>query len=244
MKNLILLISLLFSTYIYAQEYHSMLTNGKEWHCIYEVKYSYNQDGEWPYVIKVCGDTTINNTTYKKMYMVYTDSVPNDCKKERIFVAYEKDKKVYRYNDGKSTLILDFNMHKGDIISSATDSYVEDEDYIEVSNVSYHRLKMSNGGIWVEGIGSNTAYSTYEMAIIDLPVAYYIDDYIIACYENGILLFTKDDFETISSDVKNLEWDDVNSDEEVYNTSGVKMSIRNINKGIYIQKSKKYIKKW
>lgn len=184
--------------YAKAQEYKPMLTDGKEWHCTYIVKGAdgnYHTDGRWPYTIKVDGDSTINSTIYKKLNYEYTDSVPNGRLKSTCIAAFEKDRKVYQHYSDTDELILDFNLQYGDLVSPTAISTVVFDDYIEVRGNKYRYIRLSDGGVWVEGIGCNALFYTIpeeNWGAIEVP--YYVGDVMESCYDKGKLLFTFDDF--------------------------------------------------
>ena len=61
---ILLTLFVLFARVAEAQDYLPMLTDGKEWHCMEDVKYS-QRDGKFPLTIKVVKDTIVGDQTYK-----------------------------------------------------------------------------------------------------------------------------------------------------------------------------------
>ena len=181
MRRLSLILLLLSCLTAVAQDnYKKVLTPGKVWKCL--VVNDYVSDVvKKPYTVTVECDTIVDNRKCWKMSSVYDDSGQPTSYCDDI-VAYEENGKVYAYkhplsDKGDWTLMLDFTLHKGDV-ATEFGSIVTEEDSVEVNGILYRRLSI-NGGYWVEGIGPNTDYWRSN----------------ISCYENGKLLFSKDDFD-------------------------------------------------
>lgn len=224
----------------FAQEYRPMLTDGKEWHCFRRVALSevdWEPNGEWTYTIKVVGDSVINGVAYKKMCREYTQDVPSGESRCTYFAAIEKDRKVYRYSEDGDVLYLDFNLHEGDCVSGNSEFVVTNEETFEAKNRKYRRLVL-NGYVWVEGIGSRSAFEIIPEMGSELAPPYILEDYMVECYDNGELIFTKDDFYNTTTGIENVTAEDQKS-ADVYSVSGVK--IAKPEKGIYIQNKRKYI---
>lgn len=243
MRKLLVLYALLLTVCAKAQDYKPMLTDGKEWHCVYIVEGAdgrYDTDGRWPYTIKVVGDSLINGTAYKKLLHEYTDSVPQGKEKSFCSAAIEKDRKVYDYSKSMGdVLVFDFNLHKGDIVSENTTATttVTDEDCIEAYDTKYRRLKVGWGGIWIEGIGCNSQdYTIPNIENGDIPVPYYTGDKMVACYDNGKLIFTENDFDQTTDAINEVQTTD-KSNGCMYSINGIK--ITNPQKGIYIKDGRK-----
>lgn len=97
MRIILLILFVLFARVAEAQDYLPMLTDGKEWHCMEDVKYS-QRDGRFPLTIKVVKDTIVGNLTCKLICEEYTDSVPDVISRQNCWLAYERDSKIYRYD--------------------------------------------------------------------------------------------------------------------------------------------------
>ena len=173
--------------------YKKLLTNGKVWKCqlvsdyVSAVVYK-------PYTVSVEGDTIVDGRKCWKISSVYDDS-GQPAYYWTDLVAYEENGKVYAYKhprsdktEGDWTLMLDFSLHKGDV-ATEYGSTVVDEDSVEVNGVLYRRLDVGLG-YWVEGIGPS---EDIWFANIGRPTHEEHRE-MLACYENGTLLFTKDDF--------------------------------------------------
>ena len=217
-----------------------MLTDGKEWHCFRRVALSdvdWDPNGEWTYTIKVVGDSLINGVAYKKMCREYTQDVPSGERRCTYFAAIEKDRKVYSYHEEGDVLYLDFSLHEGDCVTGNPEFVVTNEETFEAKNRQYRRLVL-NGYVWVEGIGCRNAFEIIPEMGIELAPPYILEDYMVECYDNGELIFTKDDFYNTTTGIENVTAED-QKNADVYSISGVK--IAKPEKGIYIQNKRKYI---
>ena len=224
----------------FAQEYRPMLTDGKEWHCFRRVALSevdWDPNGEWTYTIKVVGDSLINGVAYKKMCREYTQDVPSGERRCTYFAAIEKDRKVYSYHEEGDVLYLDFSLHEGDCVTGNPEFVVTNEETFEAKNRQYRRLVL-NGYVWVEGIGCRNAFEIIPEMGIELAPPYILEDYMVECYDNGELIFTKDDFYNTTTGIENVTAED-QKNADVYSISGVK--IAKPEKGMYIQNKRKYI---
>ena len=231
---------LLLVSFAEAQEYRPMLTDGKEWHCFRRVALSdvdWDPNGEWTYTIKVVGDSLINGVAYKKMCREYTQDVPSGERRCTYFAAIEKDRKVYSYHEEGDVLYLDFSLHEGDCVTGNPEFVVTNEETFEAKNRQYRRLVL-NGYVWVEGIGCRNAFEIIPEMGIELAPPYILEDYMVECYDNGELIFTKDDFYNTTTGIENVTAED-QKNADVYSISGVK--IAKPEKGMYIQNKRKYI---
>ena len=235
----------LICTETQGQVYRPMLSDSKEWHCkhiVYGSDGVYDTDGEWPYIIKVDGDSIINGVAYKKLHYEYMQDVPKGRRKSFNVAVRETGKAVFSYSeDDGDIMFVNFNLHEGDFVSEESSKTIIKEDSIEVNGIRYRRLSLSDGGVWVEGIGSHSLFFTipYEnQEGIEYP--YYIDDVIEECYENGQLIFSKDDFTATSTAVKSVYQERYKEDDCIYGISGVKMKEKF--NGIYIRGGRKYAK--
>lgn len=240
MRKVLTIMFLLLVSFAEAQEYRPMLTDGKEWHCFRRVALSdvdWDPNGEWTYTIKVVGDSLINGVAYKKMCREYTQDVPSGESRCTYFAAIEKDRKVYSYHEEGDVLYLDFSLHEGDCVTGNPEFVVTNEETFEAKNRQYRRLVLS-GFVWVEGIGCRNAFEIIPEMGIELAPPYILEDYMVECYDNGELIFTKDDFYNTTTGIENVTAED-QKNADVYSISGVK--IAKPEKGMYIQNKRKYI---
>lgn len=240
MRKVLTIMFLLLVSFAEAQEYRPMLTDGKEWHCFRRVALSdvdWEPNGEWTYTIKVVGDSLINGVAYKKMCREYTQDVPSGESRCTYFAAIEKDRKVYSYHEEGDVLYLDFSLHEGDCVTGNPEFVVTNEETFEAKNRQYRRLVL-NGYVWVEGIGCRNAFEIIPEMGIELAPPYILEDYMVECYDNGELIFTKDDFYNTTTGIENVTAED-QKNADVYSISGVK--IAKPEKGMYIQNKRKYI---
>lgn len=240
MKLLFLLFALLLGNYAKAQEYLPLLTEGKVWHCVWNIEGSFVSDGVWPYRVTVSGDSIINGKTYKRLITEFTDSVPrvSGWTIERNYAAYEDNKCVYIYDEynkyGGDEKILDFNLHKGDVAKEFGE-VVKEEDYVEAYGVVRRRLNIDTDAIWVEGVGCNTDWGL----IPNKAVPYDVELYVLDCWENGKLIFTQNDFSKMSTGIKPVN---CGSDERrtmLFDLSG--KLLQKPGKGVYIKNGRKVL---
>ena len=166
--------------------------------------------------------------------------------KQSVVVALEKDKKVFSYNEETKEFvtIMDFNLHKGDNVGTLGDCILN-EDSIEVGGNRYHRYTMYRGNdeesaYWVEGIGSSR---DFWMANDLIPTGNYYYDLMLECYDNGKLIFTRDDFfsDSVCNGLALIPMAE-GADLRMYDALG--RLLKTPKKGqIYITKGKKNIKK-
>lgn len=252
MKRILFIFAILISLYTKAQDYKPMLTDGKEWHCITEIRNSFLTDGDWPSVITVIGDTIINNKIYKKLYEEYTDSIPLNCMPSNTFAAYEEDGRIYRYIDPldvdpsimdpstEDLLIMDFNMKAGDKFP-LQNNYVADVDTIYSHGEYRKRLKITYGHnylvwYWVEGIGCSKDTGLLPPEV----VPFNIESRIVACYEQGKLVFSESEFAMPTLGIKNtIQNKTLNN--KTYSIDGKQTN--DTFKGIIISNGMKFIKK-
>lgn len=148
-----------------------------------------------------------------------------------------KDRKVYSYHEEGDVLYLDFSLHEGDCVTGNPEFVVTNEETFEAKNRQYRRLVL-NGYVWVEGIGCRNAFEIIPEMGIELAPPYILEDYMVECYDNGELIFTKDDFYNTTTGIENVTAED-QKNADVYSISGVK--IAKPEKGMYIQNKRKYI---
>ena len=239
MKAFILILCAIFANVAKAQQYLPMLTDGKEWHCIEEVKYS-QHDGTFPLVFKVLGDTIVDGNTYKAISKEYTDSMPDILEKRYIHLAYEQNSKVYRYDaeSKTSTLLLDFSLQEGDVATESGDTIVE-VDTIYCYGQFRRRLRLGNeyskeDNYWVEGIGCNV-----DNGLVPMPLmSYHHVAHIVACYDNGQLIFDEKCFYPSTSSIGAVPVDSVH-DGKTYDLSG--KVVPDGFKGLCIRNGRKFI---
>lgn len=175
MRNVIIILMMLFGTALYSQDYLSILTKGKSWKCTYMTMVpSENLN----YTATVDKDTIYDNQTWKKICL----KADKDGRDEWYMLREEEGKLYVHFNDNdgfKKILLMDFNLQKGDEIEIITPLYstlqkeekigistqtytrtIQDVDTINVDGVLRKRLTIdrdSDGkrNCWIEGIGSN-----------------------------------------------------------------------------------------
>lgn len=241
MRIFIFILCAIFANLAKAQHYLPMLTDGKEWHCMEDVKCSLH-DGSFPLVIKVLGDTIVDGNKYKAISKEYTDSIPDALKRQYFYLAYEQDAKVYEYDakSKESDILLDFSLHEGDVATERGDTIAE-VDTIYCYGQFRRRLRLSNTYLtedhyWVEGIGCNKDDGLVRMPLM----SYSHESRIVACYDNGQLIFDEDCFNSPASSIKAVNVDSA-YDGKMYDLSG--KAVPNGFKGVCIRNGRKFIKR-
>jgi hypothetical protein len=202
--------------------------------------------GDDYFYYKLKGDTTINDTIYKKMY----------CNDKYVYCVRQQGMKVYRRGNvygNKDELVLNFGLKEGDIfLSDPTDSIcpykVGKVDTVTANGVQYRRLTMLcsdfNGGwyegaAWVDGIG-------VDDDVINLETGYILKtpNIVLSCYDNGVKIFSWNDFGSPAGTdgIENaIKPNNNNNDESIYDLSGRKLNAVP-QKGLYIKGKKVYAK--
>lgn len=185
MRKIILILLSAFAMTANAQDFLPVLTEGKTWHMLYVHGYDSNT-----YTWTVDGDTIVGERNCKRVQ--YNTSGNYEA-------AFEEDGRLYCFGpepgDFESTvytcpeLICDFNLKAGD---EAWYSTVTRVDTIEVRGIKRRRIVLGSGSdVWVEGIGANhDGWPTSR----PVPTAGHAEESIDSVYENGVLVFTRDDF--------------------------------------------------
>lgn len=232
-----------------AREYKPMLKSGRVWKCFLKGD---SWDGVDRYLtVSVCGDTIAKNRECKRVHFQYYTTEMEKFN-DYYEAAYEEDGKLYTAvgSDDGFALLLDFNLSKGDV---ARRFYVDvDEDWtpnvfidavdtIEVRGNEYRRLKLTgsyfgNKVYWVEGIGANCEgwFTIFDKHNADFT-------YMLECYDNGELVFTKDDFykEPMATGVTDVVGG-MPKHIETYDLSGRRMSAPKLGE-VYIKNGEKHI---
>lgn len=92
---------------------------------------------------------------------------------------------------------------------------------------------------WVEGIGTSREFFLTLYLVPTDGGNLYVTPIMLACYENGECIFTKDDFHTMATSVQSAK-EDTKGECELYDIVGRKVSKPGKGK-VYISKGKKHI---
>ena len=200
--------------------YHEMAIEGKTWNYIHHYE-DENGVHEEPYSYVVKGDTVIGRTKCKKLY--YQDSqterfVCTLFEMGRDFMKLQPGSRAWRspYQFGRTDFgrVFDWDSKQG---AGRVFWMLHDRDTITVNGTDYNRLtfysKTIVGGttgmlatiedgadvwheIWVEGVGSEL--NGIEDPVHERPLNDKDYTRFVSCYENGICIFTANDFTTTS----------------------------------------------
>lgn len=241
------LFSILFTLFVVlgatAQEYQykETLTNGKTWKLLV---YSYTSNlGYLTY--KVSGDTIVKDKTCKRIQVVEQYIPDQESVTFRNIAAYEENGKIYSYEEGKSSLLIDFNRELGDgLYGNDKGSFkVTAVDYISVNGETRKRILFENAGnnpvCYVEGIGAN------RDVFMDEEAEYCsVEKYLLECYDNDRLIFSMADFGVPQPwflSVGSVMKDGKGVTGKKYSINGVELGEEPV-KGIYIIDGKKIAK--
>ena len=174
-------------------DYRPLLQDGKTWN--YEcTHYSMDDQGKLhvekvPYKEWIEGDTVINDKTY---YRMHSSDLGFPVMSESFW--REDDGRVYAYRQKTDTemLMYDFNVKAGDIIGINGSNHLEIRkvDTLLVRGIKRARINVAGFAYWVEGIGAS--------GLLAEPLGHEVSDgnvsQLLSCYEDGVCVFTSDDF--------------------------------------------------
>ena len=192
------------------EDYRPLLKVGKAWDWyLHNPTYRY----EWNYHYRVVGDTIVDGERWYKMTTKGTNLSTGEVVSEGgpCSIYLEKDKKVFLREYDSWSLIYDFTMKVGDVITIG-DTFrreVITEDSITVKGENYRRLTLQDSYFerhdtlsttlyWVEGIGGS-------LGMMDSgTMMSFGGNCLSACYEDGKRIFTGWDFGEIPSSYDNI----------------------------------------
>ena len=227
-------------------EYQPFIKEGKIWNVTY-VTYEGLSSNKKTYTIK--GDTIIGGKRYKKFFdgNIYVYALREDEKKVYAIASTNK----YGKPNTQEELWYNFDVNKGDVIDLvASIISVTEVDFILVNGMKRKYFRMSETSkieptehaqiLWVEGIGG------YRSP--DWPNGWFYDGGTATmdeCYENGLCIFTHDDFVTIegiiNASIKTKGIQRLNQNNSLlYNLQGKRLFAKP-QKGVYIENNKKKV---
>ncbi|MBR0202007.1 MAG: hypothetical protein IJQ44_06050 [Bacteroidaceae bacterium] len=251
--------------------YHKMGIEGKTWNYVHHFE-DENGVHEEPYSYVVKGDTMVDRTIYKKVYY-------KDAQTERFaFILMEYGRSVSRIVPGANhgSSMYDFGRHDIGRVFDWNSEYgrgrvywmLDCIDTISVRGQDFRRLtffqKTIEGGsegmlstvedgedtwreIWVEGVGSQL--TGIEPPKHEAPPV--SNDYtrFVSCYENGVCIFTAEDFTSVIHDLPAPQVANDNSNNGIFdlsgrrltNGSGLKGNGSGLPNGIYIENGRKRV---
>lgn len=251
MRTLAIFIVTLLGLSASAQEYKSIIKEGRTW-VMAMISDDITNLTEWTVVANVCGDTLVDGRTCKK---INVRKYPDDMKtKAREFskAVYEEDGKVYLYDylyegENKFSLLIDMNLCKGDVIHPIHEGSNFEATSVDVADIRGEQRRRivfedcqyrGNPLAWVEGIGSTIDfYATPKDRISN-----WCATFILECYDNGKLVYTKDDLlkTPLPTDVSSVIGSTYNKITGSYDLSGKRIGTPH--KGeIYIKNGEKHI---
>lgn len=183
--------------------------DGKRWNQSYYI----HRDQSWyPYEEYLSGETVIDGRRCLNLYQTFEQKGMKDV---LIGALYEKDHKVYLYQDNTWSLLYDFTLNVGDTTNVGTgdSSYgygavkVWAVDTIEVNGTHYRRMSMIGNDeetkneskypdwvpkvkYWIEGIGCERGLLESSNWWIPSSYGYRLDQ----CVDGDSVIFTAEDF--------------------------------------------------
>lgn len=185
--------------------------------------------------VSVVGDTVLDGRECFKMRQGQLD-----------FVAYEENGRLYRLFEGEEApyCMLDMTLGVGDVAVKNGGVLVEEVDSIEVNGVVRRRIRFLSDpyafetGCWVEGIGARNPIWVDDDWERATDGRY---DRMEACYEDGVCIFTHEDFDAPPTGIRGVPADKA-SDGTIYDLSGKAVAVPQ--KGeIYIKDGAKYLQR-
>lgn len=191
------------------REVAPLLTEGKSWLMLEGREIPGDIMGAY-YTMTVSGDTIVDGRTCKRVVKAYVGREQED---KITYALYEEDGRIYTTGYSKA-LILDFNGKPGDKLpvnhlwSDDLQEYpleILQENKVTVNGEERRELVIGfttpgesrhTIGSWVEGVGmTNLCGSLFKWCPIPVCSVAFIDDAImIACYEDGKQIFSREDF--------------------------------------------------
>ena len=135
-------------------------------------------------------------------------------------------------------MIMDFNMKKGDKFCFMDEVYstITDTGKTTINGVERRYWIVNGESKWVEGIGCENQFAWLTPFLSHCGIY----DYMEACYDNGELVFSKSDFDNISTGVNSMEADrNASGSGKAYGLSGERIDETGYD-GIYIKNGRKY----
>ena len=174
MKSAIAAIFILFTLTVSAQQYHPVITPGKQFSIYWDCSPCMTWYGSSQYYFD--GDTTINNEVYSKLWGITTSFFPAFNAKDSLYIAAllredTVNKKVYKYyglpqdaNDslhsGGEHLLFDFDLDVGDTLQA----YIHKPDmYDDFVVTAKNKIALFNGD-------SVTAFSASSSQFTNVPL--------------------------------------------------------------------------
>lgn len=240
MKYFITTMLMLATLSVGARDYLPVLNEGKVWNCIFFC--GFNEQKAYGFQIKVDGDTIVGNRTCKRIRVDYPETSDYNMYHSYTTAAYEENHKVYAFSyseDSSATLLMDFDMKKGDVLYESI--CVFDDDSVEIEGVKRKRILLDENSrnCWIEGIGSTTeVWAT----LVPMPTNG-VSQYLESCYENGKCIFKNENLpDFVVSGIKNVDVaKNVEDKNEVYNIMGCKVTSES-GHGVFIKNGKKIIR--
>ena len=227
-------------SYAHAQDENLFVKEGKTWECYWFV------DGK-DYVYTITGDTIINGTAYKKMYL--------DGKYQ--YAVRQDGQKVYwmRETEEEEMLVYDFGLNAGDVFvyDNLVKLRVLKVDTVNVNGIDFRRLHVQtvfddsnnenenpdeSSYYWVEGVGIHEEpIQPYFSFLIETPYA------MRRCLDNGECIFSYDDFFIGTGIATPTQEKAESKDAPVYDLAGRRVDGKALHRGIYIRNGKKFVVK-
>lgn len=125
------------------------------WYVTYHLNPCPYYDCTFTELISIGKDTTVNNMTYKKVFIQYGSEAPTN-KKIYGLARETEDKKVYFLQYDEETLYYDFNLSIMDTIGNWQLNMIEDIFVLGTERKKYQFISICtyDTTYWIEGIGN------------------------------------------------------------------------------------------
>lgn len=200
MKKIIFIL-MLIPFFASAQQTYPLVKDGGIWHIVEATQNSSIDPVQYEkFQYFISGDTAIENTSYKKVYLTNYDSIIN-IQSYVAAIREDSTRKVFvrvsgyvgnsmPLSDSTDYLLYDFNLAAGDTFFTQGNQ-IEDKwivysvDSIDISGEWRKRINFFQGGdaYWIEGIGSTQS--------LFLPLLFTFEhSFKLACYEDDNIFWT------------------------------------------------------
>lgn len=226
------------------QTFKPVLTIGKVWEVGTFNSYDWydgSRSETGRYYVAVDGDTIVNGLDCKKVVIAPSDGL----QPSRTFVAREEGGKVWRVqDDGTEVLLFDIGLKAHDPMGAG---YVLEQDVVCANGVYRKRLLIDSGVdqadaeycyYVVEGIGVNKDEWLFNNAMGIAGEGEYCR--MLTCSENGVVIFTEDDFAMPHSAITSVNADPAKA--EMHDLQGRKVT-QPTQPGVYISQGRKVVVK-
>jgi hypothetical protein len=141
-------------------------------------------DHVWKYVSRYGGDSTVNSTTYKKLYNYNIGLYPTLVREDTI-----TKKVIFLHTDSTEKILYDYNLQMGDTFASIRTAHIVDSvDSVEINGIPYkywHLHDTALSGLspfadyfFIEGVGCTNE------PLYPINPYFFEDCFVLTCFTN------------------------------------------------------------